>query len=115
MPQSRTVRAVREEAVRELVESFLYQGWTQSVYLGRVRCRDSSFRVLCPDTVGTGFAGGGPRLLVAWLSARQADRAAVGHVVPDLDPFGRARPGRGVLGGRAAGRAPAAALVPAQL
>src|ERR1700722_12063306 len=109
-PPAGSRRRARGSARRE----FSAGGVDSGIYLGRVCCHDSSFRVLGPDPVGTGLAGGGPRRVAARLRAGQADRAAVGHAVPDLDPAGRAGPGRGVLGRRAAGRAPAGAPVRAR-
>src|SRR5690242_12992342 len=87
--------------------------WTARLYLGRVLCRGGWFQVLGADAVGAVGAVRGAGRVAARIWDREGHRAEVGQPVPDLDPAGRAGPGRGVLGGGAAGRAAASAPVPA--
>ena len=91
------VAASPQEKLRR--SRFCHDGWTQGVYLGRVRRRGSPFRV-CRDTVGTGFAGGA--IPAAWrhgyLLAKQTGLQS-GSVVPILIRLAERGLARGVLGG----------------
>src|SRR5215467_7553582 len=69
--------------------------------------------VLGPDAVSAGGAVRRASGVAPRVRDREGHRAEVGQPVPDLDPAGRLRPGRGALGGRAAGRPATAAPVPA--
>ena len=92
---------------------FRYLGRHLGVYLGSVCCHGPSCGVLGPDVVGAGGAVCRAAGVAARVWDRQGDGAEVGHAVPDLDQAGRPWPGRGALGGGAAGRPAAPAPVPA--